>query len=571
MILISVRLAILVLPLLLGLPAMAVEGALDELQLDDHEQVAVQLKQAARLYGQRDYVGAAGLYRSLSAATDREQAAWALELYGVCLEQQGDHGAAMGVYRDWIERYGDAAGEVRVQQRLLALSSARDKPEASGIRRQAPRRTTETAIYGSSSLMYRGLRREVDGQDAETAVSSLAGDVDLHLRTQTGSFLWRSRVSGGYLSDQANDGDSDARVSNLYVEVLHEPTGAELTVGRQRSTDNGIYGYFDGASFSYPVTSKISLDVVAGMVSTSSWETSDSDRQVYGFGADLHFPEPALRVKLYGVEQTYDGLTERRAVGTEISLFAESSHYLLIADYDIKFKETNNLMFNGGWDVTDTTNLALSLGYQRSPFLTASNAIIGEYGVNLEELVEGLADDIDVYDAALEKTALNRYASLVINQQLSEDLRLVGEAYHYELSDLPDWGGTGESPDSDASTTLGLQLVWAGALFEDDYLSLGTRYTAGEYADTTSLFVDEKLHINEDVNLVVRLRASQRTREDLDQDAYTLRPGLRLDWYLTRDLMLDMELGYEWLLQDFGADDFEVHQGFAIMGVRRRF
>lgn len=544
---------------------------LADVQLEDREQVDQALKHAARLYGQKKYTQAAIIYLRLSTAADESQAAWALELYGVCLEQKKDHKGALAVYSDWLQRFPGTASETRVQQRSLALSSARDKPQSAALFRQASGRDTETSIYGSSSLMYRGLRRKVEGQDAETAVSSLAGDVDLHLRASAGNFLVRSRVSGGYLSDHSDRGDSDGRVSNLYVGLIHEPTGAELTVGRQRSSDNGVYGYLDGARFSYPVTSGISLDLVAGNVSTSSWETSDSDRQVYGLGADLNFPDPALRVKLYGVEQTYDGLTERRALGTEISWFGESSHYLLVADYDIKFQETNNVMFNGAWDVGQSTNLALSLGYQRSPFLTASNAIIGEVEQNLERLVENLGDDIDVYDAALEKTALNRYGSLVINQELTEDLRLVGEVYHYDLSDLPQWGDSDESADSDASTTLGLQLVWANALFGDDYLSFGSRYTAGEFADTTSVYIDEKWRMRPDFNLLIRLRASVRTRDDVEQDAYTVRPGLRAEWYFSPDLLLDMELGYEWLLQDFNSEDFEVHQGFAILGLRKRF
>ncbi len=69
----------------------------------------------------------------------------------------------------------------------------------------------------------------------------------------------------------------------------------------------------------------------------------------------------------------------------------------------------------------------------------------------------------------------------------------------------------------------------------------------------------------------MRLSASRRWLEDMDQDTYTVRPGLRLAWHITPDFLLDLELGYEWLLQDFQADDFQVHQGFAMMGLRRRF
>ncbi len=70
---------------------------------------------------------------------------------------------------------------------------------------------------------------------------------------------------------------------------------------------------------------------------------------------------------------------------------------------------------------------------------------------------------------------------------------------------------------------------------------------------------------------MLRLLASQRSLAGLGQQAYTLRSGLRLDWYIISDLLLDMELGYEYLLQDFADEDFEVRQAFMVMGLRKRF
>ena len=542
---------------------------LDNISLDDREQVGTQLKEAARLYSKREYGAAAIIYQRLSEASNVEQSAWALELYGVCLEQQGNHDAALVVYDAWLERYQGTAGEVRVKQRQIALLTASNQPQL--IRKLATQRNSDTQVYGSTSLMYRGLSRKVEKQDAETAISSLAGDLDLHMRARSGSFLWRSRVSGGYLSDHSDRGDSDGRVSNLYASLMHEPSGAELTVGRQRASENGIYGYFDGASFSYPVAELVTLSLMGGAVTTSSQDAPSSDHKVYGVGTEIHLADPGLRLQLYAMEQTFDGMTERRAVGTEISYFNDFSHYLLVADYDIKFKEANNLMFNSSWELGDVTSLALSLGYQRSPFLSATNAIIGEYDIDLDQLVAGLDDGIDIYDAALDKTALSRYASLVANRQLSDSLRVIGEVFYYQMSDLPQYDPAFESPDSDANTTWGLQLVWGDALFANDILSTGLRYTSGDVANNATLFIDEKLRFDHGVNLIARLSASRRWLEDLNQDTYTVRPGLRLDWYITPDFLLDLELGYEWLLQDFQSDDFQVHQGFAMMGLRRRF
>lgn len=71
--------------------------------------------------------------------------------------------------------------------------------------------------------------------------------------------------------------------------------------------------------------------------------------------------------------------------------------------------------------------------------------------------------------------------------------------------------------------------------------------------------------------MTLRLLATQRSINGLDQDAYTLRPAVRLDWYFTSTLLLDTELGYEWLMQDFEAGDYKVQQGFIVIGLHKRF
>lgn len=536
---------------------------------DTLDEVDARLKQAARLYSKKDYAGAADIYRQLSETANAEQAAWALELFGACVEQMGERYDALAIYDSWLQRYPGTAGEVRVKQRRDALLTAVAEPQAA--RRVVSGGRDEATVFGSASMMYRGMRSKADNQDAETPISSLAGDLDLHMRARTDSFSWRGRASGGYLGDQSDRGDSDGRVSNLYLGITHEPSGAELTMGRQRSSAYGVYGYFDGASFSYPVGGFTELTVMGGTVANTSEDAPNSDHQVYGLGTALQFPDTSLRLRLYGVEQTYDGLTERRAVGGELSYFNDFSNYLLLADYDVKFKETNNLMFNGNWNVSDTTSLALSLGYQRSPFLSATNALIGEYDVDLDQLVAGLDDSTDIYDAALERTALSRYVSLVASQQVSDRLRVVGEAFYYELSDLPQYDPSYDVADSDANTTWGLQFILEDALISGDILSTGARYTAGDVSDSVVVYMDEKFRLNDAVDLILRLSGSQRTMADYNQDAYTVRPAVQLFWYFEQDLMLDAEAGYQWMSQDFESENFQVQQAYVLLGVRKRF
>ncbi len=563
---------VLIVPLLVILSLPAVVGAQEGVaEVDESRQYyADKLENAAQLYGDREFTEAAIIYLEVSNSPHVDQASWALELHGLCLEQQGDRLGAISMYQQWLNQFSGSAGEARVQQRQLALQTAVNQPK---VARRSARKYSRSGseVYGSSSLMYRSLVRDIDGQGAETSISSLAGDIDLHLRGYSENWRWQGRVNGGYLSDQSGRGKSDSRVSNLYMGLTHQGTGAELVVGRQRSSDNGIYGYLDGATFTYPLNDNIAFNLIGGATSRSSRSSSDSNRLAYGVGTTFRFPETNVKLQLYAMEQTYDGLIERRAIGSEISYFNDYSHYLAVMDYDVKFGEANNLMFNGSWNISEATNISMSLGYQRSPFLNASNATIGEYELDIKQLVNNLGSNIDVYDLALEKTALSRYGSLVVNHRLAEDHRIVGEIYHYEMSDLPSYDDFFEAPDTDANTTYGLQYIWNNALFEYDALSMGARYTTGDLISSASIYLDEKLHIRENVNTVIRLRATRRWQDDLDRDVYSLGPGVQLNWFFTPEFMLEMELGYEWSEQQFGFDDIRIQQGFMIMGVRKRF
>ena len=162
---------------------------------------------------------------------------------------------------------------------------------------------------------------------------------------------------------------------------------------------------------------------------------------------------------------------------------------------------------------------------------------------------------------------MSRYASLVVSQQLTDRLRMVGEVFYYELSDLPQYDPTYETADSDANTTWGLQVILEDALFSNDSLSTGVRYTTGDVSDGIVVYMDEKLRLADDFDLVLRLSGAQRTLSDYNQDTYTVRPAVQLYWYLRPDLMLDAEAGYEWMSQDFESENFQVQQGIHATGI----
>lgn len=527
------------------------------------------LARAGALYRGHHYQQAGQLYHLLANTAEHDQAAWALEVYGVCLEKSRRRDEALAVYRRWLGKYGQDQGAKRVNQRLQALLTAPLDPKA-------PRRATSAGrspaqVYGSASMVYQTFRTRVDGSSSDTTLSALDTSIDLHLRTEAGGFLFEGRIDGGYLQDFSSGSQSDRRASNLYLRLRHQASGTELIIGRQRSNDHGVYGYFDGVSLAVPTGSLVTLTGATGFMANSSFSGLDTDHRFYALGAELRPPGSGLDLRIYGIEQRYHSLTERRAVGGELSWFNTWSQYLVIADYDIKFKKANNLLVNANWQLGGRTNFAFSLGYQRSPFLSASNALLGEQETDLQKYVATLNSSGDIYQSALDKTAVSKYGSLVLTQALTDDVRLIGEIYRYELTDIPSFDPTITARGSDTTTTYGLQTVLSNLLLDGDALSLGARYSTGDTVDTASLFADERLRLGRRLSLTLRLLASRRWLQPSGRNAYSLRPGLRLQWYITASTLVEAESGYERSRQDFAGGTLDASQMFCIIGIRTRF
>src|SRR5262249_44882086 len=141
------------------------------------------------------------------------------------------------------------------------------------------------------------------------------------------------------------------RLTAAYVDYRALPTGVSARLGRQSPTGDGVLSRFDGARIGYTFVPKLSLNAVAGVPTDDLFDTK---RRFYGMSFDFDSLADHLSGDVYGIQQTIDGETDRRAVGTELRYFAPSLSMFGQYDFDTLFHAANIQSLQGTWQpVTD--------------------------------------------------------------------------------------------------------------------------------------------------------------------------------------------------------------------------
>ena len=186
--------------------------------------------------------------------------------------------------------------------------------------------------------------------DFKVEESFVTSDLDVTIRGETSGFDIRSRFSGGYAFDLLSNGPGDEkRISNLFLEGTHKNTESSIHFGRQTRNDvGGVIGRFDGLLISVPLSDEIVVSGVTGFPVNSTRDTDvETDTYFYGVSADFGTYWDALDFETFFIQQTADGVTDRRALGGEIRYFQPGRSGFALLDYDILFEELNLFLLSG--------------------------------------------------------------------------------------------------------------------------------------------------------------------------------------------------------------------------------
>lgn len=535
---------------------------------------AEMLQTARGYYDQGQFKQAALHYHVLASIADQATAAWATELMGLSLERLGNFELALNAYRLVLDRYPQAAGTQRVRQRMMGLQTRADDPQPRLRQADGGNDSGNWRIRGVFGQYYRTLYRELNNQGRDEVMSLLTTDFDFRASRQTSTYRLETRINGYSLVDRLDSSDSDLRVKRAYLEYEHLDSGLALKLGRQRDFDSGMFTSFDGLTVSYPLLDSLSLSVSGGKPVYFADIYDAFDYSFYAASLEWKLNESWQLVSYYNNQQL-NNVTDREAVGLRLKFNNERYSSSLLVDYDVAFSELNNIMWNSNILVTENTTLSAVVGQQHSPFLTASNILIGQADLNLDVYLQSKENVDSLLDDALARTSLNRYYSLTVNSVLSDGLRFIGNFYDSTLTDIPSSSFLlGEEVQSQSNLefsqkSLSTQIIKDSLFFTTESTAIGWRISNGSNSNSNQLFINERMRFGTAWTVAPRFSYSiidyLQNSDRQNQTRYSVNAIYRPN----RATEFNLELGNESIDRDLGGVNFD--STFLFLGYRLIF
>jgi hypothetical protein len=507
-----------------------------------------------------------------STETRRE----AKELLGLAHERAGQEAHARAEYESYLADYPDGAPSDRVRQRLDSLITAASAPRTplkSATRKSSDARwgTLDYDVFGSLALTY--FRAEPIDPDVgdNFLASDILADFDLASRISDDDWEVQTDFTGTYDVDIAGQGRSDdLRVSRLSVEFEDRSHGYAVTIGRQRRSDSGVLGRFDGLHGSYRFASKYTLSALVGLpVTSTSDRAPDTDSILAGGALDVDdLWIKGLGVQLFIIGQNTDSMMDRTAIGGDIRYSNRSTYSYVYLDYDMLFNSLNTAIVSNTYYWRPDTDFRFLVDRRNSPVLTLGTALQAQPFSDLDELRDSLSDS-EIRDLVLDRTFVFWSGTIGVTHRPVKDLQISGDlgvAYNEATNLSLAEGGVGATgPDFN----LSLQLLTNDWLVEGGVESISMRYFEGETSRAVGVSLFGRYLLLDGFSLTPRLRWDWRDSDFLGGTS-TLRPSLESEWRYG-DFILHADAGIQWL-EPLSAEFLESETSYYVeIGLRWQF
>jgi len=497
----------------------------------------------------------------------------AQEYLALARERNGQIAHARAEYQRFIALYPDNDGAPRVKQRLAALLAqpssaaaplAAARPSSSGTRAGAQSPWTVRTFL---TQYYRRDVNQVNDNDEVVSQSALFSDVNLDARRRGERYDFSARVSGGYRYDflgETEGSGNRARLSYAYADLADSRSGLRGRLGRQSRNSGGVLGRFDGANLAYQVNDRLRLEAVAGKPVNSTADGLDDERTFYGISSTFGLIADDLETGVYFLQQDVNGMTDRQAVGAELRYFGERKTLWAMADYDTSFDELGSLFVQGSWRMGAQTTLTGVIDRRRSPFLSASNALIGQSLTEFSEL-QSLFTEEEIRQLALDRAAQSSTITLGLSRPLTPKLQINVNVSDTEIDSTPDSGGIAGLPAS-SYRYVSTDFIASSLITEGDVSVFRFRYADTENNSTYSTSLDARFPIGGRLRINPRLRLDYREIKADASTQLTYSPGLRLQYRKDRNLRIDVETGMQFASREMETMNQDRESWFVNLG-----
>jgi hypothetical protein len=462
-----------------------------------------------------------------------------------------------------------------VRQRLAGIVTATGEPNtpllapngrpvgALPTDRFAPSRETNWTLAGSASAFYIRDDSFSSVRDPSVAPDPNA-DPDAHrvhqnevLSSFDATAAWdndqtkgRIRFSGSeeYLLDPSSR--NLAGIAALSIDTLVKNWNLRSVFGRQTLNTDGVLGRFDGALLSWQPLSMLRLDVVTGSPALSRFDLPFKDEK-YFYGAGIGLGTfNGLETTLYAIEQRDRWLVDRGAVGFDVRYFDESKFAFGNVDYDVHFQRLNAAIFSGSWILPDKSTIYGGADYRRTPYLSSWNALLNQPFATLYDMLKAQTTP-SLQQLALDQTPIYRSAMLGFSHPLTDKFQVSADATVVNLTQPITPIGLDPSL---AALPAGNEYYYSTQLIANNLVKDGDMYIAAfrysqlKTSDRFVLDFNTRFPLTNDWRISPRLRLGYaRGRGDRDLTEFTVLPSLLADYYWTKELSFEAEVGVQWM------------------------
>jgi hypothetical protein len=512
------------------------------------------MAEAKNLYMNEQYQQALNYYSALSLVSDRDISVWAQELTGLTYERLGHRDLAKQSYQDLLVSHPEGSWTGRIQQRLRALETAADDGKDALRKSQYAQQSEKYYWRGVLGQTYSYMERGGKYVPDQDVVSALYTYYDLTAGYRLPEHELEVRLNGYDVADMLDHVDNDKTVlRRLYLDYTHVDSGLNLVGGRQKDFDSGQYYYFDGVSVKYPLNSRWRIGANAGVPVQFSDYYDYMDREFFSLQTSFDWDQH-LSMAAYVTQQTVYGETDRAAFGGRAQYVADKFSTFANLDYDYEFAEVNLLRWQGSYKFDNRNQLTLNYSLQRSPLLSATNVLLGQPYLNLEEYLQNQFNrDYLLYDA-LERTSVYESGSIAYQVQVDEDMQIQADIYHAVSSDLPifgtdDGGLTSDVLSNDAEyrySSVGVQTIINNFISARDAATLGFRFSDTTLSTSNMVHLSERIRLFGNKLFITPRVHLKYTEDKMDETSQTnLRGSLALNYRPWRNTDLRLEMGNE--------------------------
>lgn len=501
----------------------------------------------------------------------------ARELIGLTHERRGQLAHAEAEYEAYLEDYPSGAAATRVRQRFESLRTADSQPRSAPLREssQASRARDKDAIrrelFGSISARYFRFESVVDDSTDSFLATDVLTDMDLAGRLDAESWTLRSDFIGTYDADVSGQGRSDdARVSRLSIDVEDRLHGLEATIGRQRRSDSGVLGRFDGLRLAAEIGSHFSVSGLAGMpVESTGDRNPNTDTLLAGGAIDFQgLGLSGLQGQMFAVGRRTDSMTDRAAIGGELRYANDKTYSFAYLDYDVLFESLNTFLASSTYRYSDATDFRILLDRRNGPILTLSSALQGQPVNDLDDLRD-LFSESEIRDLALDRSAEFWLGTLGATHRPTNRLQVSSDFSVSHVSGTSTSAGVQGNDSTGPDFAVSLQLIASDWLVNNGVGSVSVRYFEGELFRSLMLSTYSRFIFFESLRILPRLRWEWRDSTLLESQSL-MRPSLEADWRYG-SIALNAEAGIDWREPISGGNASRDVSYFLETGIRWEF